>query len=92
MKDRVESAKIDCNVVRPVGVWDPCFPLPSTQLAVGHYRGLTKLPWRKDPAGQTVRSSTDLYRVQLDHHSIPSRPYSEGLLQTNKKKFIIKIT
>ena len=56
MKHRDECAKIDCNVVRPVGVWDPCFPLPSTQLAVGHYRGLTKLPWREGPAGQTSRA------------------------------------
>ena len=39
-----------CNVVRPVGVWGPCFPLPSTQLAVGlgssELLPIAKLPWR----------------------------------------------
>ena len=32
------AQRLICNVVRPVGVWDPWFPLPSTQLAVGHKR------------------------------------------------------
>lgn len=86
MKHRGECAKIDCYRRAAREAWGPCSHSP--------YKAGCRKIWSElsflvmtDPAGQTVRSSADLYGVQLDHHSIPSRPCREGSLQTNKQRF-----
>ncbi len=74
MKHRDKCARIDCNVVRPVGVWDPCFPLPCTQLAVGHYSCLSFLDEGTLPGRPPEQSRSVLNTIE----------YSEQLLQTKK--------
>ena len=60
-----------CNVVRPVGVWGPCFPLPSTQLAVGlgspELLSIAKLPWR---GPTTCGDNSDAGRISPEQRSL----------------------
>ena len=60
-----------CNVVRPVEVWGPCFPLPSTQLAVGlgspELLSIAKLPWR---GPTTCGDNSDAGRISPEQRSL----------------------